>query len=50
VGKQEGNIPLGRNRSRREDNIKTDLREREWGGMVWTGFIWVSIGTSGGLL
>jgi hypothetical protein len=21
-----------------------------WGGKVWTGFIWLSIGTSGGLL
>jgi hypothetical protein len=25
VGKYEGRIPLGRPRSRREDNIKTDL-------------------------
>jgi hypothetical protein len=36
------------------DNIKMDLierieRERE-GGMVWTGSIWLGIGTSGRLL
>jgi hypothetical protein len=30
------------------DNIKMDLRERGW--VVWTGSIWLRIGTSGGLL
>jgi hypothetical protein len=42
-------IPLGRPRRRWVDNIKTDLKER-WDGMVWTGSIWLRIGTSGGLL
>jgi hypothetical protein len=31
------------------ENIEIDLRERE-DGMVWTGPIWLRIGTSGGLL
>jgi hypothetical protein len=30
------------------DNIKMDLVEIEW--VVWTGFVWVRIGTSGELL
>jgi hypothetical protein len=47
VGKPEGKRPLGRPRRRRVDNIKTDLRED---GMVWTGLIWLRLGTSGGLL
>jgi hypothetical protein len=41
VGNPEGK------RRRWEDNIKVDLR---WDGVVWTGLIWLSIGTSGGLL
>jgi hypothetical protein len=45
VGKPEGKRSLGRPRS----NIKMDLRERE-GVVVWTGLIWLRIGTSGGLL
>jgi hypothetical protein len=32
------------------DNIKMDLREIGWDGMVWTGSIWLRIDTSGGLL
>jgi hypothetical protein len=32
------------------DNIKMDLREIGWDGVVWIGFIWRRIGTSGGLL
>jgi hypothetical protein len=32
------------------DNIKMDLREIEWDGMVWIGLIWLRIGTSGELL
>jgi hypothetical protein len=44
VGKPEGKGPLGRPRCRWEDNIKIDLREIEW-----TGLIWLRIGTSGGL-
>jgi hypothetical protein len=35
VGKAEGRRPLGRSRRRWEDNIKTDLREIELGGMEW---------------
>jgi hypothetical protein len=35
VGKSEGKRPLGRPRSRWEDNIKTDLQEMECGVMGW---------------
>jgi hypothetical protein len=35
VGKPEGKRPLGRLRRRWADDIKTDLREIEWGGMDW---------------
>jgi hypothetical protein len=35
VGKSEGKRPLGRPRRRWEDNIKTGVRERGWGGMDW---------------
>jgi hypothetical protein len=35
AGKPEGNRPLGRPRRRWVDNIKMDLREREWDGMDW---------------
>jgi hypothetical protein len=31
-----------------EDNIKIELKER--GGRVWSGFIWLRIGTGDGLL
>jgi hypothetical protein len=48
VGKPEARRPLGRPRRRWVDNIKMDLREIGW--MVWTGSIWLRIGTSGGLL
>jgi hypothetical protein len=34
VGKAEGKIPLERPRLWGLDNIKIDLREIEWGGMV----------------
>jgi hypothetical protein len=47
VGKPEGQRPLGRPRHRWEDNIKINLRETEW--VLWSGFIWLRIGTSGGL-
>jgi hypothetical protein len=36
VGKPEGRRPLGRPRSRWEDNIKMDLREAVWRGVDWT--------------
>jgi len=35
VGKPEGKRPLGRPRRRREDNIKMDLQQVVYGGMVW---------------
>jgi hypothetical protein len=47
VGRPEGRRPLGRPRHRWEDNIETDLQVG-WG--AWTGSIWLSIGTGGGLL
>jgi hypothetical protein len=35
LGKPEGKRPLGRARRRWVDNIKIDLREREWDGVDW---------------
>jgi hypothetical protein len=35
VGKPEGKRPLGRPRSKWEDNIKMDLQEVGCGGMDW---------------
>jgi len=35
VGKPEGKRPLGRRRSRWDDNIKRDLEEVGCGGMDW---------------
>jgi hypothetical protein len=35
VGKPEGRRPLGRPRRILEDNIKMDLQEAEWNGVVW---------------
>jgi hypothetical protein len=49
LGKPEGKRPLGKPRRRRVDNIKMDLRERD-DRVVWTGAIWLWIGTIGGLL
>jgi hypothetical protein len=49
IGKPEGKRPLGRPRYMYVDNIKMDLKEREY-GVVWTGLIWLRIGTSEGLL
>jgi hypothetical protein len=48
VGKPEGKRPLGRPRSRWEDNIKMDLQK--WEGVVETGWRWLKIGTNGGRL
>jgi hypothetical protein len=48
VGKPDGKIPLGKSRGRWENNIRMNLRGK--GGRVWTGCIWLRIGTSGGLL
>jgi hypothetical protein len=49
VVKPEGKRPLERPRRRwvNMSNIKMDLRERT---VVWTGWIWLRIETSGGLL
>jgi hypothetical protein len=46
VGKPEGQRPLGRPRRRWEHNIKMDLQKVG----VWTGLIWLMIGTGGGRL
>jgi hypothetical protein len=35
VGKPEGKTLLGKPRCRWVDNIKMDLREKEWGGTDW---------------
>jgi hypothetical protein len=48
--KPEGKRPLGRPRRRWKDNIKTDLREIGWDGMVWIGLKWLRIWTSENLL
>jgi hypothetical protein len=39
LGKPELKRQLGRPGPRWMDNIKIDLREIEWSGMDWTGFI-----------
>jgi hypothetical protein len=46
VRKLEGKRPLGRPKRRWEDNIKMDLQDVG----VWTGFSWLRIETSGGIL
>jgi hypothetical protein len=46
VEKPEGKRPCGRTRCRWEDNIKMDL----WDVGVWSGSIWLRIGTGGGQL
>jgi hypothetical protein len=35
VGKPEGKRPLGRPRSRWQDDVSVDLREMEWEGVDW---------------
>jgi hypothetical protein len=47
VGKPEGKRPLGRPRRRWVDNIR--ILER-WDGVMWTGLVWLRIGTGGELL
>jgi hypothetical protein len=47
VGNPEGKRPLDRPRHRWEDGIRMYLGEIGWG--VWSGFIWLRIGTNGGL-
>jgi hypothetical protein len=49
VRKPEGKSPFARPKRRWGDNIKMDyFQEVGWG--VWTGLIWLRIGTGGGLL
>jgi hypothetical protein len=48
MGRSEGRRPLGRSRRRWEYNIKIDLQGVERG--VWTGLIWLRLGTGGGIL
>ena len=48
MGKAEGKRPLGRPRSRWEDNIKMDLQEVFCGGMNWIEL--AQAGTGGVLL
>ena len=43
----KGKRPLGRSRRRNNDNIKMYLKYI--GRRTWTGLIWLSIATSGGL-
>jgi hypothetical protein len=47
VGKPEGKRPLARSRCRWKD-IKWIFKK--WDVRVWTGFIWLRIGTGGGHL
>jgi hypothetical protein len=49
VGMPEGKRPLGRPRRRWVDNILRGIFER-WDGVMWTGFVWLRIGTGGELL
>jgi hypothetical protein len=48
MGKPEGKKHFGRPRRRWKDSIKLDLQEVGW--RAWTGLIWLSICTGGGLL
>jgi hypothetical protein len=48
VGRPDGKKPLGRSRRRWKDNIKLHLREIGIDG--GTGFSWLRIGSSGGVL
>jgi hypothetical protein len=48
VGKPEGKRPLGRARRRWKGNTRMILGK--WGGKMWTGCLWLRIGTSGGPL
>jgi hypothetical protein len=48
VGKPEGKRPLGRPGRRWVDNIRMDLER--WDGVMWTGLVWLRIGTSVKLL
>jgi hypothetical protein len=49
VDKPEGKSTLERPRRRWVNNVEVDLVEVGW-GVVWTGLVWLRIGTSGELL
>jgi hypothetical protein len=49
AGKPEGKRPLGTPRRMWVDNIKMELGEVGWGD-VWTGLVWLRIGTGRELL
>jgi hypothetical protein len=46
VGKPEGKIPLQRPRNRWKENMEMDEQDV----VVWTGYIWLRIGSNAGLL
>ena len=48
VGRPDWRRPFGKHMRRWKGNIKINLRKVGWG--AWTGFIWLRIGTAGGLL
>jgi hypothetical protein len=48
VGKPDGKRPLGRPRHRWVHKIRMDLGEVGWG--MWTGLVWLRIGTGEELL
>ena len=48
MGKPEGKRPLEKRKRRCEDNIKMDFQAVGW--EVWTGLMWLRIGTGGGHL
>jgi hypothetical protein len=48
VGKPEGRKSLGRPRRRWVDNIRMDPGEVSW--VMWTGLVWLRIGTGAELL
>jgi hypothetical protein len=47
VGRPKGKRPLGKYRYRWVNKMEMDLRNAGW---VWTGLIWLRVGTSEGLL
>jgi hypothetical protein len=50
VGKPEGRSSLGKPRRRWQNNNIMDIQKVRGGSGVWTGWIWLTIGTGGGLL
>jgi hypothetical protein len=48
VGKPEKKIPFGKSKHEWNDNITITLRIIVYG--KWIGFVWLRIGTSGGIL